>query len=144
MKKKRELVNLKFQAQVQQMHYSSRECCIAVTSDLLLFSCSVMSNSLQLWPHGLQASLPFTISPCLLRLMSIELVMPSNHLVLCRPLLLLSWIFPIRVFSNESAPCIRWPEYWSFSLSPSNEYSELISFRVDWFDLLTSATRVTS
>ena len=71
--------------------------------------------------------------------MSIESVMPSNHLILCRPLLLLPSIFPsIRVFSNESILCIRWPKYWSFSfsISPSNEYSELISFRMDWLDLL--------
>ena len=75
----------------------------------------------------------------LLKLMSIELVMPSNHLILCHPLLLLSSIFPsIRVFSNESVLCIRWPKYWSFSFSinPSNEYSGLISLRIDWLDLL--------
>ena len=73
----------------------------------------------------------------LLILMSIESVMPSSHLILCRPLLLLPSIFPsIRVFSNESALCIRWPKYCSFSISPSNEYSGLISFRTDWFDLL--------
>ena len=74
----------------------------------------------------------------LLKLMFIELVMPSNRLILCRPLLLLPSIFPsIRVFSNESALCIRWPKYWSFSfsISPSNECSGLISFRMDWFDL---------
>ena len=87
-----------------------------------------------------QASLSFTISQSLLRLMSIELVMPSNHLILCHPLLLLPSIFPsIRVFSNELALRIRWPKYWrfsfSFSISPSNEYSGLISFRMDWFDL---------
>ena len=73
--------------------------------------------------------------------MSIELVMPSNHLILCHPLLLLPLIFPsIRVFSNESALCIRWPEYWSFSfsISPSKEYSGWTSFRMDWFDLLTA------
>ena len=72
--------------------------------------------------------------------MSIELVMPSNHLILCHPLLLLPTIFPrIRVFSSESSLCIRWPEYWSFSfsISPSREYSGLISFHIDWFDLLT-------
>ena len=77
--------------------------------------------------------------PELLKLMSMESVMPSNHLVLCRPLLLLPSIFPsIRVFSNESALCVRWPKYWSFSfsISPSNEYSGLVSFRIDWFDLL--------
>ena len=75
----------------------------------------------------------------LLKLMSTELVMPSNYLILCRPLLFLPSIFPsIRVFTNELAPRIRWPKYWnfSFSLSPSNEYSGLISFRIDWFDLL--------
>ena len=73
----------------------------------------------------------------LLKLMSIELVMPSNHLILCRPILLPPSIFPsIRFFSNESALHIRWPKYWSFSFSPSNEYSGLISFRMDWLDLL--------
>ena len=71
------------------------------------------------------------------QLMSIALVMPSNHLILCRPLLLLPLIFPsIRVFSSELVLCIRWPEYWSFSISPSNEYSGMISFRIDWLDLL--------
>ena len=85
------------------------------------------------------ASLSFTISWSLLKFMSIGSVMPSNHLILCHPLLLLPLIFPsIRVFSNESALSIRWPNYWSFSfsISPSNECSELISFKVDWFDLL--------
>ena len=73
----------------------------------------------------------------LLKLMSIESVMPSNHLILCHPILLLPSIFPsIRVFSNESALCIRWPTYWSFSISPSNKYSGLISFKIDWLDLL--------
>ena len=101
------------------------------------FSGSVMSDSLQ--PCGLQASLSFTISWSLLKLMSIQWVMPSNHLILCCLLLLLPSIFPtIRVFYNESALRIRWPKYWSFSfnISPSNEYSGLISFRMDWFDLL--------
>ena len=91
------------------------------------------------WTAACQASLSFTISQSLLKLMSIELVMPSNHLILCHPLLLLSSIFPrIRVFSNESALHIRWPKYWSisFSISPSNEYSGLISFTIDWFGLL--------
>ena len=85
-----------------------------------------------------QASLSFTISWSLLKLTSTESVMPSNHLILCRPLLLLPLTFPcIRVFSNELALGIRWPNYWSFSfsISPSNEYSGLISFRIDWFDL---------
>ena len=78
-----------------------------------------------------------TISWSLLTLMSLESVMPSNHLILCHPLLLLTSIFPsIRVFSNESVLCIRWPKSWSFSINPSNEYSGLISFRIDWFDLL--------
>ena len=84
-----------------------------------------------------QASLSFTISRSLFKFMSIESVMPSKHLVLCHPLLLLPSIFPsIRFFSNESALCITWPKYWSFSISPHNEYSGLISFRIDWFDLL--------
>ena len=91
------------------------------------------------WTAAPQASLSFTIFQSLLNLMSIESVIPSNHLVLCHPVLLLPSIFPsIRVFSNELALCIRWPKYWSFSfrISPSNEYSGLISFRIDWFELL--------
>ena len=85
-----------------------------------------------------QASLSNTNSWNLLKLRFIELVMPSNHLILCRPLLLPSIFHRIRVFSNESVFCIRWPKYWSFSfsISPSNEYSGLISFRIDWLDLL--------
>ena len=83
-----------------------------------------------------RASIFVTISQSLLKLMSIELVMPSKHLVLCHPLLLLPSIFSsIRIFSNESALCIRWPKYWSFSISLSKEYSGLISFRIDWLDL---------
>ena len=91
------------------------------------------------WTAAHQASLSFTISQSLLKLMSIESVMPSNHLILCRPLLLLLSIFPSTgVFSNELALCITWPKYWTFSfcISPSNENSVLISFRIDWFDLL--------
>ena len=91
------------------------------------------------WTAALQASLSITSSRSLLKLMSIELVIPSSHLILYLPLLLLPSIFPsIRMFSNESALCIRWPKYWnfSFSINPSNEYSELISFRIDWFNLL--------
>ena len=92
------------------------------------------------WTAARQASLSITNSQSSLKLMSIDSVMPSNHLILCRPLLLLSSIFPsIRVFSNESALPIRWPKYWSFSVNigPSNQYSGLISFRRDWLDLLT-------
>ena len=91
------------------------------------------------WTEACQASLSFTVSRSLLRPMSIELVMPSNEPIFCHPLLLLPAVFPsIRVFSNESALCIRWPKYWrfSFSISPSNEYSGLISFWIDWLDLL--------
>ena len=91
------------------------------------------------WTAARQASLSFTDSRSLLKLMSIESVMPSNHLILCHPLLLPHSIFPsIRVFSNESTLHIKWPKYWSFSFSfrPSNEYSALISFRMDWLDLL--------
>ena len=90
------------------------------------------------WIAARQASLSFTVSWSLLKLMFIELVMPFNHLIFCYPLLLLPSIFPsIKVFSSESALHIRWPKYWSFSfsISPSNEYSGLISFRTDWFDL---------
>ena len=91
------------------------------------------------WTAGRQASLTFTISQSLFKLMSIESVMPSNHLILYCPLLLLPSIFPsIRVYSNESVLPIRWPKYWSFSfsISPSNQYSGLISFRIHWLDLL--------
>ena len=90
------------------------------------------------WTAAHQASLSITVSQSLLELMSIKSVIPSNHLVLCRPFLLLLSIFPsIRVFSNELVLHIRWPMYWSFSfsISPSNEYLGLISFRIDWFDL---------
>ena len=97
------------------------------------------------WTTALQDSLSFTISQSLLKLMSIESVIPSNHLILyCHPLLLLPSIFPnIRVFSTESVIHIRWSKYWSFSFSigPSNEYSGLISFRMDWFDLAIQGTK---
>ena len=101
------------------------------------FSCSVMSDSLR--PHELQHTRPPCPSPTpgVHKSMSIELVMPSNHLILCRPLLLLPPIFPsIRVFSSESAPHIRCSKHWSLSISFSSEYSGLISFRMDWLDLL--------
>ena len=103
------------------------------------FSRSVVSDPATPWTAARQASLSITNSRSLLKLMSVELVMPSNHLILCRPLLFPPSICPsIRVFSNESALHIRWPEYWNFSfgISPSNEYSGLIFFRMDWFDLL--------
>ena len=102
-----------------------------------LLSCAWFFETL--WIVARQASLSFTISQSLFKLMSIELVMPSNHIILCHPLLLLPSIFPsIRGFSNESALHMRWPKYWNFSfnISPFNEYSGLISFRIDWFDLL--------
>ena len=102
------------------------------------FSHSVMSDSLQ--PNGLYSTPGFPVHHQLLdllKLVSIKLVMPSNHLILCHPLLLQSSISPsIRVFSSQSVLRIRWPKYWSFSISPSNECSGLISFRIDWFDLL--------
>ena len=94
-----------------------------------------------LWTVASSASLSFTISLSLLKLKSMESMMPPNHITFCRPLLLLPTVFPsIRVFSNQSALHITWPKYWSFSfrISPSNEYSGLISFRIDWFDFLLS------
>ena len=103
------------------------------------FSCSIMSDSATHWTAACQASLSITNSQSLPKLMSIESVMPSNHLILCRPLLFLPSIFPnIRVFTNESALHIRWPKYWNFSfhINPSNEHPGLISFRMDWLDLL--------
>ena len=103
------------------------------------FSCSVVSDSVTPWTAARQASLSITNSRSPRKPMSTELVMPSSHLILCRPLSLLPSIFPsIRVFSSESALHIRWSKYWSFSfsISPSNEHPGLISFRIDWFDLL--------
>ena len=112
--------------------------------NLCIYSAFVQSLShIQLfatpWTAAHQVSLSFTISQSLLKLLFVESVMPSNHLILCHPLLFLSSIFPnIRVFSNELVLHVRWPRYWSFSfsISHSNEYSGLISFRIDWFDLL--------
>ena len=98
-----------------------------------------MSDSATPWTAAGQATRSFTVSQSLLKPISIESGMPFNHLILCRPLLLLPPVFPsIRVFSNELVLHIRWPKYWSFSfcISPSSEYSGLISFRIDWFDLL--------
>ena len=113
---------------------------------VLLIICSVTQSCLTLcnpMDCSMPGSLSFTISWSLLKFISIELVMPSNHLVLCHLLLLLPSLFPsIRVFSNELALRIRWPNYWSFSfsISPSSEYSGLISFRMDWFDLAVQRT----
>ena len=107
--------------------------------DSVQFSLSVMSDSVTPWIAACQASLSITNSWSSFKLMSIKLVMPSSHLILCRPLLLLPPIPPsIRVFSNESTLCMRWPKYWNFSfnISPSNEHPRLISFRMDWLDLL--------
>jgi len=107
------------------------------------FSYSVVSNSATPWTAERQASLSITSSRISLKLMSVELVMPSDHLILCRPLFLLPSIFPsIMVFSNESVLHIRWPKDWSFSfsISPSNEHPGLISFRMDWLDLAVQGT----
>ena len=107
----------------------SKCCCFQSLSHVQLFATP--------WTAAHQTSLSFTIAWSLLKFMSIELVMLSNYLILCRPLLLLPSIFPsIRVFSNESALLARWSKYWSFSISPSNECLGLLSFRIDWFDLL--------
>ena len=131
-------------------HLGIKPCSSAFQADSLLselpgkpssvqFSYSAVSDSATPWTIACQASLSITNSRRLLKLMSIQLVMPSKHLILCHPLFLLPSIFPgIRVFANESVLCITWPKYWSFSfsISPSNECSGLISFRMDWFDLL--------
>ena len=109
----------------------------------MLFYCCHVRLFVTSWTAALQAFLSFIIPQSLLTVMPIELVMPSNHLILCNPFLLLPSIFySIRVFSSVSALCIRWPNFWRFSLSisPSNEFSALISFRTDWFDLLADQT----
>ena len=121
-----------------QLSHQGRE---ALRHSSVKFSRSVVSNPVTIpWTAARQASLAcFTNSRSLLKLTSIKSVMPSNHLILCHPLLLLPAVFPsIRVFSSESVLLIRWPKYWNFSfnISPSNEYSGLISFRMDWLDLL--------
>ena len=115
-----------------QLSSRSEKCCCCSVAQ----SCLTLCNP---WTAASQASLSFTISQSLLKLMSTESMVPSNYFILCHPLLLLSSTFPsIRVFSNESVLCIRWPKYqsFSFSISPSNECSGLISFRMDWLDLL--------
>ena len=112
----------------QTLHQLSHCCCSVAKS------CPVLCNP---WTAACQASLSFTISQILLKFMSIELVMLSNHFILCCSLLLLpSILSSIRIFSSELALCVRWPKYWSFSISSSNEYSGLIAFRIEWFDLL--------
>ena len=119
-----------------EKYYMSLSCLIWVRFSSVAQSCPTLCNP---WTAARQASLSITNSWSLLKLMSIESVMPSNHLILCHPLLLPPSIFPsIRVFLNESALCIRWPKYWSFSfnISPSNEHSGLISFRMDLVGLL--------
>ena len=109
--------------------------CVCLPQGMFLFSRVRLFTTP--WTAACQAFLFFAVSWSLLKLTFIESVMPSIYLILCHPLLLLSSIFPsIRVFSSESALHIRWPKYWSFSFNPSNEYSGLISFRIDWFDLL--------
>ena len=125
------LLNLLVQRKFINLRYLVFFVVVQLLSHVLLFATP--------WTAAHEASLSFTISQNLPKLMSIESVMPSNHLVLCCPLLLPPLIFPrIKVFSSESVFCIRWPKYWSFSfsISLSNEYSGLISFRTDWFDLL--------
>ena len=118
------------------MFTSQIECNLYINSAQSLSSVGLFVTP---WPAACQASLSITNSWNLLRLLSIELVIPYNHLIVCHPLLLLPSIFPsIRVLSHESILCIRWPKYWSFSfsISPSDEYSVLISYRICWFDLL--------
>ena len=119
------------------MLYSRSLLVICLYIVVVVHSLSHVQLFITLWTVACQASLYLTIPWSLLKFMFIELVMPSNHLIFCHPLLLLPSIFPsIRVFSKESALRIRWPKYWSFSICPSSEYSGLISFRIDWFDLL--------
>ena len=120
-----------FWAGVIKLFYTLKFSSVQLLSQVQLFATP--------WIAARQASLSITSSWSLLKLMSVESVMPSNHLIFCHPLLLLPSILPrIRVFSKELLLCISWPKYWSFSfsLSPSNEYAGLISFRIDWFDLL--------
>ena len=130
----------------EQRHWHYKKVPVEVTEKTIKELKNILSSVRLLshvWPFATplttarQASLSITNSQSLPKPMSIESVMPSNHLIFCHPLLLPPSIFPsIRVFSSESALHIRWPKYWSFSTSPSNEYSGLISFRINWFDLL--------
>jgi len=121
------------------MQHNASDCNFGIKQFSSVQSLRCVQLFVTLWTAARQASLSITNSQSLLKLMCIELVMPSNHLILSRPLLLPPSIFPsIRVFSNESVLCIRWPKYrsFSFSISPSNEYSGLVSFRIDWLDIL--------
>ena len=121
--------------QKHQFFSNQPSLCVLFQFSSVLQSCPTLATP---WAAACQASLSISNSWGLLRFVSIELVMPSNHLILYHPLLLLL-VFPsIRVFSNESVLCIRWPKCWSFSISPSNECSGLVSFRIDWFDLLAA------
>ena len=131
-----QLISDKYAKAIQQSNFSVKDAEI-IGLLLLLFSHSVVSNSL--WPHGLQQARLPSPSPSHAQTHVRWVMMPPNHLILCLPFLLLPSIFTSsRVFSNESFLCIRWPDYWSFSfsISPSNEYSGLVSFRIDWLDLL--------
>ena len=126
-----------FHMSIYSLHFYGSKKDLQLIVVVVVQSLSRVQLFVTLWTAAHQACLSFTISLSLLKLMSIQSVIPPNHLVLCHPLLLLPSIFPsIRIFSNESALLIRWPKYWSFSISPSNVYSGLISFRIDWFDLL--------
>ena len=121
------------------IHVAANGIILSLSVQFSLVTQSVVSDSATLWNVVHQAYLSITNSRSLLKHMSIVSVMPSNHLILCSPLLFLPSVFPsIRVFSSESVLCIRWPQYWSFSfsISPSSEYSGLISFRMDWLDIL--------
>ena len=134
-------------AMISKLYCQMEKVNICTNGYVFMYVCSQSVQSFShvwlfatLWTAAHQASLSITNSRSLLKFMAIELVMPSNHLTLCCPFLFPPSIFlSIRVFSNESVLCIRWPKYWSFgfSISPSNEYSGLLSFRIDWFDLLT-------
>ena len=132
------------QSSPEWLHCSAAKSCVQFSSVQSLSRVRLFATP---WITAHQASLSITSSGSSPKLMSIELVIPSNHLILCCPLLLLRWIFPsIRVFSNYSALRIRWPKYWSFSfnISSFNEYSGLISFRMDWLDLLAVQGTLTS
>ena len=129
-------VNIATQNWVSKYKYQKKRWKLWSLICVVVQSLSCVQLFVTLWTAACQASLSITISQSFLKLMCVESVMPSNHLILCHPLLLLHSVFPsIRIFSKESALCIRWSKYWSFSISPSIDYSGLISFRMDWFDI---------